>query len=320
VPRLQQKKRVCGVVTGTTPKDGTAADLPSNVLVVDRSVPIQYLLSQCSLAAHCGCTLWTGATLKAGTPSVPCPFVGEQRFWAVQLQELGVATSQVPIEKLTPDSLASAITATLADSSVRKRASEVQSMLSSDNGVHAAVDLISRFMQRPWDRHHMQILPRREGDLEMLEGGMFKAWNRYKFVLKDHCLEYHRYLPTGLHDPSVLGTLLIAEGDAMDFIDSAGHQQYCLEIKDSKGKRLAVCAATSSREKDAWINAVKEVALTWETARGAEQSWSTNMSNRMKDAEIDESGNISTKSSKNRTIEDTVQNSKSTSSKSKVKG
>jgi len=46
----------------------------------------------------------------------------------------------------------------------------------------------------------MQILPRREGDLEMLEGGMFKSWTRYKFVLKDHCLEYHRYLPTGLHE------------------------------------------------------------------------------------------------------------------------
>jgi hypothetical protein len=25
IPRLQQKKRVCGVVTGTTPKDGTYA-------------------------------------------------------------------------------------------------------------------------------------------------------------------------------------------------------------------------------------------------------------------------------------------------------
>ncbi len=54
-----------GVVTGTSHKDGSGlSDLPSNVLVVDRAVPIQYLLSQCSLAAHCGCTLWTGATLK----------------------------------------------------------------------------------------------------------------------------------------------------------------------------------------------------------------------------------------------------------------
>ena len=29
----------------------------------------------------------------------------------------------------------------------------------------------------------------------------------------------------GLHDPVVLKTLLIADGDAVDYIDSAGHQQ-----------------------------------------------------------------------------------------------
>jgi hypothetical protein len=26
---------------------------------------------------------------------VPCPFIGEQRFWALQLQDLGVANTQV---------------------------------------------------------------------------------------------------------------------------------------------------------------------------------------------------------------------------------
>ena len=31
----------------------------------------------------------------------------------------------------------------------------------------------------------------------------------------------------GLHDPVVLKTLLIADGDAVDYIDSAGHQQVC---------------------------------------------------------------------------------------------
>ena len=51
-------------------------------------------------------------------------------------------------------------------------------MLSKENGTHNGVDFISRFMQRPWDRTAMQILPRREGDLEMQEGSMFKAWSR----------------------------------------------------------------------------------------------------------------------------------------------
>ena len=109
-----------------------------------------------------------------------------------------MATSQVPIEKLTPDSLASAITATLADPAVRKRASEVQSMLAPDNGVHAAVDLISRFMQRPWDRTAMQILPRREGDLDMLEGGMFKTWNRCVMCVSIYGYMYVKFFCRGV--------------------------------------------------------------------------------------------------------------------------
>jgi len=220
---------------------------------------------------------------------------------------------------LTPDSLASSITATLADPAVAKRAADVQAMLEPDKGVKAAVDLISRFMQRPWDRTAMQILPRREGDLEMLEGSLFKTWTRYKMVLKDHCLEYHRYLPTGLHDPVVLGTMLLADGNACDYIDSAGHQQYCLEIKDSSGKRLGVCASASSREKDAWIQAINEVAASWETKTGTETSWSTNMSCRVKDADVDESGNIMAKSSKSKTIEDTMNVKKSGGGRAKVK-
>jgi len=224
-PRLQQKKRICGVVTGTGTKDGVGAELPSNVLVVDRNVPIQYLLSQCSVAAHSGCTLWTGAVLKGGIPQIPCPFVGEQRFWSQHMLDMGVASTTLPVEKLTPETLADAIKSTMGNSDLNKRAKELQKILNDENGVHTTVDLISRFMQRPWDRTAMQILPRREGDLEMQEGTMFKSWNRYKFVLKDHCLEFHRYLPTGLHDPVVMGSYVIADADVSEFKDSSGYQQ-----------------------------------------------------------------------------------------------
>eukprot|EP00287_Rhodomonas_sp_CCMP768_P014899 CAMPEP_0196759310 /NCGR_PEP_ID=MMETSP1091-20130531/104635_1 /TAXON_ID=302021 /ORGANISM="Rhodomonas sp., Strain CCMP768" /LENGTH=640 /DNA_ID=CAMNT_0042108157 /DNA_START=23 /DNA_END=1945 /DNA_ORIENTATION=- len=302
VPRIQQKKRICGVVTGTNQKEG-GGDLPSNVLVVDRGVPIQYLLSQCSLAAHCACTLWTGAVLKSGVPSVPCPFVAEQRFWATHLADLGVAGPAVPVEKLTADSLASALTAALANSDLSKRAVELREMISSENGVHNAVDLISRFMQRPWDRTAMQILPRREGDLEMQEGSMFTSWNRYKFVLKDHCLEYHRYLPTGLHDPQVMGTFGMADIKVEDHVDSSGHQQYAFTIKDKKGKKMCTVGASNAREKDAWVQSLTDVSASWEAPLGSTISWSTGMANKIRDADRDETGNIVTKASKAATLD-----------------
>mmetsp|Transcript_25792 Transcript_25792/g.61186 ORF Transcript_25792/g.61186 Transcript_25792/m.61186 type:complete len:640 (-) Transcript_25792:150-2069(-) len=303
VPRLQQKKRICGVVTGTNQKDGPGGDLPSNVLVVDRSVPIQYLLSQSALAAHCACTLWTGATLKAGVPSVPCPFVGEQRFWAQHLQELGVAGTPLPVEKLSADSLASALTAALANSELSKRAVQLRDMIASDNGVHNATDLISRFMQRPWDRTAMQILPRREGDLEMQEGSMFTSWNRYKFVLKDHCLEFHRYLPTGLHDPQVQGTFSMSDIQVEDYVDTSGHQQYAFMVKDKKGKKLCVVGACNAREKDSWVQSLNDVSQSWEAPAGTTVSWSTGMANKIRDADRDETGNIVSKGTKARNLD-----------------
>lgn len=71
-------------------------------------------------------------------------------------------------------------------------------------------------------------------------------------MLKDHCLEYHRYLPTGLHDPKVLGTLLIADTEAREFVDTAG-QGNTFEIRDKNGKTMAQLSAGSPREMHAWI-------------------------------------------------------------------
>lgn len=130
MPRIQNKKRVCGVITGSGPKGGMVADeLPANIALVDRNVPISYLFPACSLLVHTASSLYTGAALKLGVASVCCPFVSEQRFWSDHLKELGVAQAAVPIEKLTPDSLASAITSALADKKLAVRAKEVKHTL-----------------------------------------------------------------------------------------------------------------------------------------------------------------------------------------------
>ncbi|KAJ1475661.1 hypothetical protein T484DRAFT_1827462, partial [Baffinella frigidus] len=210
----------------------------------------------------------------------------------------------VPTEKLSGDALASAISAALADSSLTNRAKEVEKMLGNENGVHTSVDLISRFMQRPWDRTAMQILPRREGDLEMQEGTMFKSWSRYKFVLKDHCMEYHRYLPTGLHDPQIMGTFVMNETEVSEFIDVSGHQNYAFELRDSKGKRLAVLGGASAREQSAWITFIREVSKTWETPFGAGVTWSAGMANKLSNMEADETGGMMSKASKLQSIEE----------------
>jgi len=302
MPRLHHKKRVCGVVTGGVKLDsGAGPVLPSNVLVVSRDVPAQWLVPRCALAVHSGSTLWTGLTLKAGVPSLVCPFVGEQRFWSAHLETLGVAHAAVPVEALTPDALASAMTGALANTGLRTRAKEVVELLAKDRGVTSAVDIVSRFMQRPWDRTAMQILPRREGDMEMEEGKLMRSWQRYKFVLKDHSLEFHRYLPTGLHDPQVLGTVVVAGAEVTEDADDGG-ERFGLWIKEAdtgggKGAKYHL-AAVSGRERGAWAAAMRDVADSWEVPQGTEIGWSTGMASRVRDADTDAHGAIVTQATK----------------------
>ena len=55
-----------------------------------------------------------------------------------------------------------------------------------------------------WQRFTLRLCSR----VGRWRGGVGGGWvggQRYKFVLKDHSLEFHRYLPTGLHDPQVTG-------------------------------------------------------------------------------------------------------------------
>jgi len=243
--------------------------------------------------------------LKAGVPSLVCPFVGEQRFWAAHLESLGVSPAPLPVETLTPDALASAVTAALANTSLRARAKEVQDLLDKDRGVVAAVDLISRFMQRPWDRTAMQILPRREGDLEMEEGKLLRSWQRYKFVLKDHSLEYHRYLPTGLHDPQVQGTIVVSSAEVTQDSDEGG-ERFSFTVKEAdggggRGIRVRL-AASSARERGAWVSALQDVSESWEMPQGTEIGWSTGMVSRIRDADAHD-GVIMTQATKAASID-----------------
>ena len=89
---------------------GLAAHLPrsDNILAVS-GVPHEWLFPKVALAVHhCGAGT-TAAAVRAGIPTVPVPFVGDQFFWAWQLGRLGVATDRLERRSLTPGRLAAEI-------------------------------------------------------------------------------------------------------------------------------------------------------------------------------------------------------------------
>ncbi|MBS1016504.1 glycosyltransferase [Acetobacter persici] len=76
--------------------------------VID-TIPHEWLFRQVRLAVHhCGAGT-SAAAVRAGIPTVPVPFVGDQFFWGWQLGRIGVATCRQDMRTLTGQQLAEAM-------------------------------------------------------------------------------------------------------------------------------------------------------------------------------------------------------------------
>ncbi len=114
--------------------DASASD---DVLTVG-SVPHDWLFPRVALAVHhCGAGT-TAAAARAGIPTVPVPFVGDQFFWAWQLGRLNVATKPLERASLTAARLAEAIAAA-SEPDIARRAASLGERLRTEKGVEAAV-------------------------------------------------------------------------------------------------------------------------------------------------------------------------------------
>src|SRR5690625_5798636 len=78
-----------------TPKNDTAKprpdepEMPPEIYVI-KSAPHDWLFRQIDAAAHHGGSGTTGASLRAGIPTIIRPFFGDQYFFASRVEDLGV--------------------------------------------------------------------------------------------------------------------------------------------------------------------------------------------------------------------------------------
>ena len=73
--------------------DPTQSELPNTVLTVD-SVPHDWLFPKVSAVVHHGGCGTTAAGLRAGCPTIVCPFFGDQPFWVREARLLASAPNQ----------------------------------------------------------------------------------------------------------------------------------------------------------------------------------------------------------------------------------
>lgn len=106
---------------------------------VIEGAPHAQLFPLMSACVHHGGAGTTGAALRAGKPSVICPFFGDQPFWARRIHALGVGTAPLGMKKIDAASLAAAIREVTANSSLRSKAMELGSRIRNEDGVAAAI-------------------------------------------------------------------------------------------------------------------------------------------------------------------------------------
>jgi sterol 3beta-glucosyltransferase len=139
--------RIAGQRGIVTRGDGhaNAGDIPDHIFMVD-ALPHDWLFPKMAAVVHHGGAGTTGASLRAGIPTVICPFVGDQSFWGRRVATLGVGPSPVPIRKLTVQNLATAIKATVTDELMQQRALALGEILRTENGVGRAVEIIQSYL------------------------------------------------------------------------------------------------------------------------------------------------------------------------------
>lgn len=120
-------------------------DVPDHVYVIP-AAPHDRLFSFVGAALHHGGAGTTGASLRAGLPTIICPFFGDQPFWGRRIAALSVGPP--PLDRKTLDStgLASAFEAA-GSPRVQERAGTLAERIQAENGVADAITFVEKMAE-----------------------------------------------------------------------------------------------------------------------------------------------------------------------------
>jgi sterol 3beta-glucosyltransferase len=122
-------------------------ELPDTMRYIS-NVPYEWLFPRVAAVAHHGGAGSTAAGLRFGRPSIVCPFLGDQFFWAQRVAAMGAGPEPVPIRKLTPERFGAAVRAALSDARIRSGAARIGEQIQAEDGIGTAARLFERYAQR----------------------------------------------------------------------------------------------------------------------------------------------------------------------------
>ena len=117
--------------------------LPDQIYQI-KSVPHDWLFCQIDAAAHHGGAGTTGASLRAGLPTIVKPFFGDQFFFGNRIDDLGVG---VCVKKLNIGSFSRALWEACNSQSMRTRAEALGEAIRNEDGVGVAIEAMYRDLE-----------------------------------------------------------------------------------------------------------------------------------------------------------------------------
>lgn len=119
-------------------KDDMEIELPPQIYDAG-TIPHDWLFSRIDAAVHHGGSGTTGATLRAGLPTIIKPFFGDQFFYASRVEELGVGMS---LKNLNAKSLTKALKSITQEEKYIHKAHAISQAMKHENGVLTAIAAI----------------------------------------------------------------------------------------------------------------------------------------------------------------------------------
>ncbi|EJS42662.1 atg26p [Saccharomyces arboricola H-6] len=113
-------------------------NLPKNILNIE-NIPHDWLFPQVDAAVHHGGSGTTGASLRAGLPTIIKPFFGDQFFYAGRVEDIGVG---IALKKLNSQTLAQALKVATTNKVMKDRAELIKKKISKEDGVKTAISAI----------------------------------------------------------------------------------------------------------------------------------------------------------------------------------
>ena len=131
-----------GLRTNTLPED-----LTGRVFLLERA-PHSWLFPRCRAVVHHGGAGTTHEAVRWGKPSLVCPVFGDQPFWGDQIRKIGAGPAPIRQNKLTPDTLATALKA-LEQAEFKAGAERAAGVMAAEPGAEGTAERLMSLVAAP---------------------------------------------------------------------------------------------------------------------------------------------------------------------------